>query len=327
MKNKKRIWKVGVAVMAIAALLAGCSVTEVLSGGNRGEKEYGKAETMVILTTERLRYESVYTEQIWSAAVDEQGTTFDEVLLSQVHDFLIELKNMSNMAEGQNIELTSREKELAAEAAAQYYRTLGSTNADNFGLKQEDVTALYADYWTAEKLVEQLTGGMNLEVSDSEAKVISVSQIELSDREMAEEVCAKAQADGADFNAIAKEYSEDEEIKKQIYRGLMGSGYEAVAFELVEGDVSDVIYDDGKYYILKCVDDYDEEATRIRKEQMVREKKTEAFHTSYQAYKAENPLVADEKMWEELSVTGSPKVEADFFAVFEEICMEQTAGE
>lgn len=326
MKQGKHFFRTGAICLAAAAMISGCSVTEALSPANKGEKEYGKAETMVILTTEKLRYEDVYTEEIWGASVDNRGTTFESVLLPQVHEFLIDLKTMSSMAKEWEIDLTSREKELVSEAAAQYYMALGSANAEVFELEQSDVSELYEDYWISEKLVARLTGDLNLEVSDSEAKVITVSQIELSDRENAEEVLELAMEEGADFNAIAKEHSEHDEIKVQIHRGLMGEAYEEAAFELAEGDVSGVISDDGKYYILKCVDDYDEEATRIRKEQMMREKKTEAFHTSYQAYKAEHPLIGDEELWSTLSVSGSPEVEADFFAIYEEVCGTQESG-
>ncbi len=330
MKDRKNTWNrkaCSLAFVAAASLaLSGCSVTEAISPTGKGEKEYGKAETMVVLTTERLRYEAVYTEEIWTASVDNRGTTFEAVLLPQVHDFLIDLKTMSNMAEEQEIALTSKEKELVHEAAEKYYTELGSEHAEDFGLKQEMVSELYTDYWISEKLVEQLTGAINLEVSDSEAKVITVSQMELSDKAKAEEVLALVQEEDADFHAIAKEYSENEEIKYQVYRGQMGSAYENAAFALAEGEVSGVISEDGRYYILKCVDDYDEEATRIRKDQMMREKKTEAFHTSYQSYKAEHPLVVDEELWSTLSVTDSPKVEADFFAIFEEVCGAQENG-
>lgn len=326
MKRMKHMWRIGAAGIVAVLMISGCGMAETLSPANEGEKEYGKAETMVILTTEKLRYENVYTEEIWTAAVDNRGTDFESVLLPQVHDFLIELKTMSNMAEEWEIVLTSREKELVSEAAARYYMALGDEQAEIFGLKQDDVTALYSDYWISEKLVEQLTGDMNLEVSDSEAKVITVSQIELSEREVAEEALSKVQEEGADFYGIAKAYSEQEEIKKQIYRGMMNDAYEDAAFSMAEGDVSDVISNDGKYYILQCIDDYDEEATKLRKEEMIREKKTEAFHSSYQAYKAEHPLIGDVELWDSLSVAESPKVEADFFGIYEEVCGIQDTG-
>lgn len=323
MRKWTKIWKTGAAALAAAGILCGCGVSEALSSGKKGEKEYGKAETMVIVTTERLRYEEVYSENIWTAAVDNRGTTFETVLLSQIHDFLKELKVMSLMAGEEKLSLTSREKEKVKEAASEYMTALKDAMADEFGLSERDMEAFYTDYWLSEKLVEQLTGGMDLEVSDSEAKVITASQIELSDRDTAEEILARLTEDGADFTSIAKEYSEDAEIKKQIFYGLRGEEYERAAFGLLPGEISGIVKDAGKFYILKCVSDYDESATRIHKEQMMREIKNEAFYNSYQAFKEEHPLTGEDGMWKELTITGSPEVSADFFKIFEEVCAGQ----
>ena len=323
MKKRKSAWirraAASIAAIAAAVCLGGCGAVETLYSG-KGEKEYGKAETMVILTTERLRYENVYSEEIWTAEVDGGGTAFETVLTGQIHDFLKELKVMSLMAREKEITLSSREKELAKTAAGQYMDALGSVQAEEFGLTEEKAEVLYTDYWTAEKLVETITGDMNLEVSDSEAKVISVAQIQVSDRTRAEEVRSKIQEEGMDFFAAAKEYSEDPEIKKQLWYGLMGEEYEKTAFSMASGEVSPVVEDGGKYYILRCENDYDEAATRVRKEQMMREKRSAAFYSSYQAFQEEHPLTGDEELWQGLTVTGSPAVTADFFEIFETVC-------
>lgn len=290
MKTKHKRWGMWLIFLTLTALLYGCSARETLSSGKNGEKEYQRAETMVLVTTERLRYEEVYTEKVWNAAVDNRGTTFETVLLSQIHDFLRELKLMSMMAQEKKITLTSREKEKAKEAAGEYMRALGEAGAKEFGLTEQDMENLFTDYWVSEKLVEQLTEGMNLEVSDSEAKVITVSQIELSDEGRAREVLSRLSEEGADFSSIAKEYSEDPEMKKQIFYGLKGREYEEAAFSLAAGEISGVLEDSGKYYILKCVSDYDESATRTHKEQMIRQRKNEAFYSTYQAFKEEHEL-------------------------------------
>jgi len=323
MKTRHKKWRMGLAFLTLTALLYGCSARETLSSGKNGEKEYQRAETMVLVTTERLRYEEVYTEKVWNAAVDNRGTTFETVLLSQIHDFLRELKLMSMMAKEEKITLTSREKEKVKEAAEEYMRALGEAGAKEFGLTERDMENLYTDYWVSEKLVELLTEGMNLEVSDSEAKVITVSQIELSDEEKAREVLSGLSDEGADFSSIAKEYSDDPEIKKQIFYGLKGREYEEAAFSLAAGEISGVLEDSGKYYILKCVSDYDESATRTHKEQMIRQRKNEAFYSTYQAFKEEHALTVDEELWRSLSITGSSRVNADFFDIFEKICEEQ----
>ena len=312
-------------VMLAVMALSGCSTKETLSSTKKQESEYGKAETMVFLTTERLRYERLYSEQIWSAAVDEQGTAFETVLLSQIHDFLRELKLMSSMAKESGIVLTGKEYDLVKAAAERYLAELGETNASVFELNQAKAEALFSDYWTAEKLVEHLTGSMDLEISDSEAKVITVRQMEFADRETADAAFAKLSAEGTAFSTVAREYCENECPEQQIYRGMMRKTYEEIVFSLENDELSEVFYDDGTYYIVKCINAYDEEATKIRKEEMMRQKKNETFFAAYHGYKDEIELTENKELWNGLSMTGSPLTEADFFQIYQDVCLGQAS--
>ena len=56
----------------------------------------------------------------------------------------------------------------------------------------------------ANKLVNELTKEVDLEISDSEAKVIDIQQIVLDSLETANQVYNQATAENADFEAIAK---------------------------------------------------------------------------------------------------------------------------
>lgn len=307
------------AVVLAAAVVCGCGVKETLLSGRKSEREYGKAETMVIVTTERLRYEELYTDKIWDTVVDESGTTFEETLLSQIHDFLKELKTMSRMADEEKVTLSGKERELAKQAAAQYMKELKNAG-ESSEIDKDVVESLYEDYWKTEKLVETLTGSVNLEVSDSEAKVITVDEIVLSDKDQADEALKKVQMEGTDFMTVAKGVSEDQEIEKKISRGLRPEAYEKAAYALATGETSDVIEADGKYYILRCVNDYDEAATKARKEEMVREKRNEVFYETYSEYAAKVHLTKDDSLWKNLSITDGERTSADFFEIFETIC-------
>lgn len=320
MKKWMKYWAFAAALILL--FLGGCRSRETLMPEKRGEEEYGRAETMVIVSTERLRYEALYSDKIWTVAVDNRGTTFESALIIQIHDFMRELKTMSRMAREEGIELSSREKGLVREAAGECYQSIGESLASQWGLEQQSLEMLYTDYWISEKLVDRLTENVNLEVSDSEAKVITVSQIEFEDRETANEALAKLTAENADFNSVSREYSGDRETRKQVFRGLYGSEYEETAFALANGEVSGIISDSGRYYILKCVDDYDEAATKIRKEQMIRQKKNEAFYGSYQGFKQGTELIEDPALWREITITGGPASEADFFDIFQRICLQ-----
>ena len=131
------------AVVLAAAVVCGCGVKETLLSGRKSEREYGKAETMVIVTTERLRYEELYTDKIWDTVVDESGTTFEETLLSQIHDFLKELKTMSRMADEEKVTLSGKERELAK--ISRYKQSLYQDWKDG-EITQQDYRDMKADY-------------------------------------------------------------------------------------------------------------------------------------------------------------------------------------
>ena len=53
---------------------------------------------------------------------------------------------------------------------------------------------------------------------------------------------------------------------------------------------------------------------RSVKEEMVREKKNEAFYETYSEYAAKVHLARDDSLWKNLSITDGEKTSADFFA-------------
>lgn len=315
--KKKKALAVCLAVMMMAA--AGCSGGIPIVSEVRETSGYTNPQTMILIATEKNRYRSVYTDQIWQVQVDEDGTTFQTYLLGEVRNFLRELKTMNLLADQEGIELTTQEKEKLSELASLYYASLTPEDLAYMGVEETDVYTMYEQYHRANKLVDELTKDVNLEISDSEAKIITVEEIKLSDAQTAREVHAQATAEGADFTSIAKSYSEDGEISKQVGRSERQKGYEDVVFNLAAGEVSPVIQDEGAYYIVRCVSDYDEEATLARKQQLSLYRKNQAFRQIYDAFAAEHPVAIEGSIWEDVAFTSDDKSTAtSFFELYQE---------
>lgn len=316
-KIEKKMLAVCLSAMMLAA--SGCSGGIPIVSEVRETQGYTNPQTMILIATEKNRYRSVYTDQIWQVQVDQDGTTFQTYLLGEVKNFLRELKTMNLLADQEDIELTTQEKERLTELAALYYDSLTPEDLEYMGIEESDVYTMYEEYHRANKLVDELTKDVNLEISDSEAKIITVEEIKLGSQEEALEVYAQVTAEGADFAAAAKTYSEDQEIQKQVGRSERQKGYEDTVFSLGVGEISPVIEDEGAYYIVRCVSDYDEEATLERKKQLSLYRKNQAFRQIYDAFAAEHPVEIAGSIWDEVSFTSDDRSTAtSFFELYQE---------
>ncbi len=319
MKNirKKVVW--AVLLVASAMWLWACRggipiVSDV--GAGHG---YSDAQVKLIAVTERNRYQKVYTDQIWQVQVDGKGTTFQDYLLGEIRNFMTELMTMNLLADQQELRLSGQEQEELQALAQTLYQGLSQEDKAYTGIDEEGVYDLYADYHRANKLVDELTKNVNLEISDSDAKVIVVQEIVLDDAVEAQRIYGEVTADGADFSSIAKSVSMDEKIEKSIGRGEQPQEYENMVFDLACGQVSPVIFLDNQYYIVKCINDYDEEATLNRKEKLALQRKNEAFRQIYDNFAAKMQVDMQEDIWQEISFAEAEKTTTtEFFELYQE---------
>ncbi|MEY8338798.1 peptidyl-prolyl cis-trans isomerase [Lachnospiraceae bacterium 62-35] len=320
-----KIWKKWIAVVVpavMACILTGCGEA-ALKTEAREVEGYTIPQAMIIVATERNRYEAVYTDRIWNVKMNEEGTTFETYLLEQIKSFLEEMRTVTMMAKERGIRLNGAEMETISRLTDDYYKRLTREDIDYMGIRREDVQRMYEEYCLANKMVTETTKDMDLEVSDNEAKVIGLEQIEVWNEETAELVCQKIQEEGADFAAIAAEYSLNPELKRNLGRGEEDEALENAAFALKEGEISEVIQVGPAYYIVKCTNEYDVDATRERKKVLEIEKKDQVFRQIYNEYTAENPVDFGEGMWKKLEFSGGGGcTTTNFFQLYQEYFKE-----
>lgn len=307
------------AVFALGLGTTGCSSGIPIVSEVKETQGYTDPQTMLIVATERNRYRKIYTDQIWQVQVSDDGITFQDYLLGEVQDFLRELKTMNLLADEEEITLTSQEKEQLHELSKQYYGSLTEEDRAYTGASEDDIYTMYEAYHRANKLVDELTQGVNLEISDSEAKVITVQEIRLEDPARAQEVYGQVTAENADFASIARSASADSVIERSVGRSERAKAYEDVVFALEAGQISPVIEDNGAWYIVKCINDYDEEATLERKQKLALQRKNQAFRQIYDVFAAEHPVEIRGSIWDELTLTdGAASTTTSFFEMYQD---------
>lgn len=299
--------------------ISGCAKKTVTQEGARAvEKEYSKGQVMVIAATERNRYQNIYTDRLWTARADSGGVTFEEKLKGQIEQFLTELAVINLMADEEKVELTGQEKDSLKNLSQEYYAGLAQPDKEYIDISEDEIYQLYCEYYRADKLVSELTKGENLEVSDAEAKVIQIQQIALNTADEAQAVLEQVQGEKADFAAIASRNSKDGQINYTLEWSEDMDPLGRAAFKLEQDEISGVVEQGPRFYILKCTNAYDAEATLERKTRLSREKKTQAFLSFYEPFVKEHQVTLKGNIWENVDFSEGKDCRTDnFFQLYQ----------
>jgi hypothetical protein len=270
---------------------------------------------MIVVGSERNRIQNVMGKEVWDLPVAGQvEKTYGEYFLAKTKEFLQDIRTLNLMAEEKGIIANGTEMESIRTAANAFYQSLSEEDKAFFGnCSLKDVVDMYVAYFVAEKTAKSLLANVDTELSAAEAKVISVEQIVVQDENLAKELEEKVKLAGANFSYYARQYSEDPELQKNLAYGEREDEYAKVAFSLEDNEISSVFSQDGKYYILKCLSSYDEEATKERKERLETAIRSLHFQESYEAYQKEHIVRFREPFWKEIDLHSHEGSTADYF--------------
>ena len=300
--------------LLFCVLLTGCqigdkSIVVLKPLSNRyvfqiGEVSCGVKEAKLYLANYQNIYGEAYTLDLWE------------------HDFGDESleEYIKTITLNKLVALTEEDEVNIMTAASVYYDSLTDEDKDYLGVSEVDIAEYYRHYVLAQKVYYYLTGEINGEVSDDEARVMEVMQIFVTDAEAAAVVREKLQ-NGEDFASVANMYNELPSIQANICRDDLPEEAEAVAFRLDDNEVSEIIAVEDGYYFIKCLDKYNEELTETNKVTIVEKREKEAFDDVYNEFVASLTSYINEDVWSALKVDSTSKVVTDnFFDVYEIYC-------
>ena len=336
------------AVIIAACSLTGCGNrgigTKVVLTTGFGKDEVFRIETstcslpeiMVYLTNIQNRYESVYGTEIWSTNVD--GVTLEQNVKDIALAQIARIKTMNLMAERYEVELNDEEKAQVENAANAYYNSLNDTEIELMGVSEKTIRNLYTEFALAEKVYQYTIKDINPEISDDEARTITVQHILIKTyaldgtgkkieytqraRESAyKEACEvlKLAQEGEDFDELIRRYSEDDKSTYSFGKGEMEEAFETAAFNLGKDEISDIVETEFGYHIIKCLNTFDKEETDANKIKIVDQRRAEAFGQEYDAYVETLTRNLNEELWDSVSFIHDENVTTkDFFDVYSE---------
>ena len=293
-------------------------------------------EIMVYLTNIQNRYESVYGTEIWNTNVD--GVTLEQNVKDIALAQIARIKTMNLMAERYEVTLSDEEKAQAENAANAYYSSLGSEEREQMGVSEKTISGLYREFALAEKVYQYTIKDINPEISDDEARTITVQHILIktyaldgtgkkieytmqAKQNAYQEACEVLELakEGEDFDELIRKYSEDDKGTYSFGKGEMGEAFETAAFNLGKDEISDIVETEFGYHIIKCLNTFDKDETDANKVKIVDQRRAEAFGQEYDAYVETLTRNLNEELWNSVGFIHDENVKTmSFFDVYSE---------
>lgn len=294
-------------------------------------------EMMVLLVNTQNQYENAFGEEIWETSLD--GVTLEENVKENVLAQMTQIVSMNCLAGRQKVVLEEEDMARVKEAAQVYYASLNETEIEVMQVTPEIIEQLYAKYLLADMVYQYIIKDINPEISDDEARTITVQHIffrtvtqDGTGKEIAYSEEAKAEAlqrakkvltlakeEGSDFEALILEYSEDEMGTISFGKGEMDIAFEEAAFNLANDEISEIVETEYGYHIIKCINTFNREETDANKVKIVEKKKEEVFSQEYEAFVDSCTKMFNEELWAEVALVDNEEVTtSSFFEVYEQ---------
>ncbi len=295
------------------------------------------SEIQIYLTNTKNQYEKSFGKKIWQANYD--GETLEANIKDTILARIARIKALNLMAQQYEIELSEEEQEKAAEAAGIYFASLNDTEKELLGVDETLLCTMYGEYALAEKVYAYLIADINPEISDDEARTITVQHIliktyslneygekvpysENAKREALEraEEALKLAKEGEDFTSLIAEYSEDSNSTYSFGKGSMDAAFEEAAFNLGTDEISDIVESEHGYHIIKCISTFNRDETDRNKVKIVEQRRKEVFNEEYSGFVESLTKNLNQKLWNEVSFIDNEEVVTDsFFEVYNQV--------
>ena len=287
--------------------------SELLSiGGTKCPVSYAK----VLLCNYQNLYGRAFGMDLWAHDFGEQN------LYDYVKDLSLtevaRLVTMDSLAESRGLTLSSQETENAQAAAKAYYESLSDTEKEYMGIDEEGLFELYRDYALAKKLYTELTAGVNYEVSEDEARVMTIQEILVTEDAQAMEI-QNALLNETDFATLAAQYTEGEQIERTVKRGDLPLAVETAAYALDTEGISEPVKADDGWHFIKCINKNVEDLTAENKLVIGQEREKEASDDIYEAYVRDLPSTLNQDLWDAVELRTDGSITTDsFFSTYEQ---------
>lgn len=285
-------------------------------------KQTDYREGLVYLVAKVAEYNEQYGKDIWSFKIDESSQTVFDVIKESVLEQIIYIKVVTDKADELGVALTADEIREVDEYTKKFCEAPAYSTYESMGINKDIVRRVFTDQALAKKVYEKETLMTDSDISDEEAKQVTVNAIAVKNykigvdgsrkelepgekeaiRAHMEDILGEA-CKAKNFSDYAKTVTENDKLLTiSVGRGDFEKKVEDYIFSLKTGEISAVLETDDYFYIFYCVSEFDREATQKKKEEIIATKRKKAFINKYKRWRTEKEVVVNEEVWGKLVI-------------------------
>lgn len=290
-----------------------------------GDNKCYMPEARLYIRTLETSYEDMFGTEIMSRELN--GINVSDKLTGLALSRLAQVKAMNLLAAERGLTLTEREEEKCVQAADRYMRSLSEADIRDLDIDYDMLLHMFEEYALADKVYNDITGDINPEISDDEARTITVKVIAVDGKDQAEalqiaNMIYSQVSDGRDLDAAADEYEEATVSKYSFGKDTdeFPEDFVDTCFKLAADEISTPIMKDNTAYIAQCISSFEQEDTDANKLRIIAKRKSEAFDQVYNdfvsgLYSNFNDTLWDDQMFLDRRLDSTD----DFFRVYEDV--------
>lgn len=282
-----------------------------------GEK-VSYSEAILYLKYIQTYYENIFGSTIWD--YDLGNKTIGDLAKQDVIDTITERKISKKQWNKYDVLITEEDEMNIKKDSSDYLKNLTKNDMDYYGITEEIVYQFFFDNLMAERVYDATTMNIDTNIPDEEAKQITIQYLLVSTKKVNSQgelvpvtdeekktAYAKAQellnqaSTVEDFMAFAKANTDSPEIEMTFGKNDIEDVVADAAFALKEGEMSNIIESEDGYLILYCVDDYNEDATLAKKEEIIDDRQMNLFEELFETWQKDVKVELNKDVWDEIT--------------------------
>lgn len=262
----------------------------------------------------------------------EDGKTYGEQTKDSVLEQLKAMMLLKEHAADYKVSVSDEEKKSIEEAVKKFMEANTKETIEKLSVQQSDIEQLLTLFTYQSKMYEPMTADVDTNVEDTEAAQSAITYCKVSTADKTNEDGTttpltdeeknekKAQAQSvldkllasddpamADVDTIAKEVDENLSALDTTFGAedtLLDKKLMEAAKTLQDGQVYEsVVEGENAYYVVRMDQVLDREATDAQKEQIVNERKQEAYQKLLDEWKEKAEITVNEKEWKKVTLS------------------------